>query len=119
MSRLGKRHSGMYAISPAGRNDAWWTATARDHMEIRRNHEGPGWAINGRFLTQRITGVQRYAREIVLALDAILSQMGKEALSVRLIAPPLATPAPVFSKIAVRRAGFGSGHLWDQLVLPF
>jgi len=25
--------------------------------------------INGRFLTQRITGVQRYAHEMTLALD--------------------------------------------------
>jgi len=25
----------------------------------------PIWAINGRFMTQRITGVQRYAYEIV------------------------------------------------------
>jgi hypothetical protein len=29
-----------------------------------------GIAINGRFLTQRTTGVQRYAREVVHALDA-------------------------------------------------
>ena len=28
--------------------------------------------INGRFLTQKITGVQQYARELVQALDAIL-----------------------------------------------
>jgi glycosyltransferase involved in cell wall biosynthesis len=78
-----------------------------------------GWAINGRFLTQRMTGVQRYAHEIVLALDAILLQMGKEALSMRLVAPPMATATPSLSKIAVCRSGFVSGHLWDQLVLPF
>ena len=28
--------------------------------------------INGRFLTQRTTGVQRYAHELVRAFDAIL-----------------------------------------------
>jgi hypothetical protein len=31
------------------------------------------WVINGRFMTQRMTGVQRYAYEIVSALDDILS----------------------------------------------
>ena len=31
--------------------------------------------INGRFLTQRITGVQRYAREMTLALDQLLQEM--------------------------------------------
>ena len=29
------------------------------------------YIINGRFLTQRITGVQRYAREIVSELDKL------------------------------------------------
>jgi hypothetical protein len=37
---------------------------------------GRSWAINGRFLTQRITGVQRHAYEIVSAMDAILSPGG-------------------------------------------
>jgi hypothetical protein len=32
------------------------------------------WAINGRFLSQRMAGVQRYAYEIVAALDAISLQ---------------------------------------------
>ena len=30
--------------------------------------------INGRFLTQKITGVQRYAREIVLELDNLIKK---------------------------------------------
>ena len=29
-------------------------------------------SINGRFLTQRITGVQRYAHEMLHALDGLL-----------------------------------------------
>jgi len=80
-----------------------------------------GWAINGRFLTQRITGVQRYAREIVAALDEILVQEGASAslAAIRLIVPPAAGTSPALSKIAVCRSGFGSGHVWDQFVLPF
>ena len=30
--------------------------------------------INGRFLTQKITGVQRYAKEIVLELDNLIKK---------------------------------------------
>ncbi len=79
------------------------------------------WAINGRFLTQRMTGVQRYAHEIVAALDEILSEEGDHArlASMRLVLPPGTRERPVLSKIGVRETGFGSGHAWDQFVLPF
>ena len=80
-----------------------------------------GWAINGRFLTQRMTGVQRYAHEIVAALDEILAQEGDSTsrTAMRLVVPPTVRKPPALAKIAVRRTGFGSGHAWDQLVLPF
>ena len=40
------------------------------------------FAINGRFLAQTPTGVQRYAREIVTAMDTLLQEAGwKEYLS--------------------------------------
>jgi len=78
------------------------------------------WAINGRFLTQRMTGVQRYAHEIVAALDEILAQetdrTGRAAM--RLVVPPAVRKPPGLSSIAVCRTGFGSGHAWDQFVLP-
>jgi hypothetical protein len=34
------------------------------------------WSINGRFLSQPLTGVQRYAREIVRELDLHGSKPG-------------------------------------------
>ena len=37
--------------------------------------------INGRFLTQRITGVQRYALEITRALDSLISDDKKDKLT--------------------------------------
>ena len=48
------------------------------------------WAINGRFLTQRVTGVQRYALEIINALDGILSERDEleRQLRLQLILPP-------------------------------
>ena len=79
------------------------------------------WAINGRFLTQRMTGVQRYAHEVVAALDELLAQDGDDTrhVDMRLICPPGIHEKPALSKIAVRQTRFGSGHAWDQLVLPF
>jgi glycosyltransferase involved in cell wall biosynthesis len=79
------------------------------------------WAINGRFLTQRVTGVQRYAHEIVAALDDILSEEGDIArrLTMRLVLPPGAEVRSALSQIDIRRTRFGSGHAWDQFVLPW
>jgi len=83
--------------------------------------EQGSWAINGRFLTQRMTGVQRYAHEIVAALDQILAEEGDRRIlaGMRLIVPPGVVDRPGLSEIAVSQTGFGSGHAWDQFVLPF
>ena len=88
---------------------------SNDPMNGRRS-----WAINGRFLTQRMTGVQRYAYEIVAALDDILSEAGDiaEWPRMRLVLPPGVETKPALSKIEMRRTNFGSGHVWDQFVLP-
>jgi glycosyltransferase involved in cell wall biosynthesis len=81
---------------------------------------GRSWAINGRFLTQRMTGVQRYAHEIVAALDEILSDRGDlECLpELRLVLPPGVAGEPALAQIGTYRTNFGSGHVWDQFVLP-
>jgi glycosyltransferase involved in cell wall biosynthesis len=81
---------------------------------------GRSWAINGRFLTQRMTGVQRYAYEIVSALDDILAAASGHATlpEMRLVVPPGAQGKPVLSRIGICQTGFGSGHAWDQLILP-
>jgi glycosyltransferase involved in cell wall biosynthesis len=78
------------------------------------------FAINGRFLTQRITGVQRYAREIVSAIDQALSESSKAAKlpGIRLVLPPGLETKPVFANIGVEQTRSGSGHVWDQFVLP-
>jgi glycosyltransferase involved in cell wall biosynthesis len=82
---------------------------------------GQGWAINGRFLTQRTTGVQRYAYEIVAALDELLSERDDIArqLRMRLVLPPGVKARPVLAKIGICQTSFGSGHAWDQFVLPW
>jgi glycosyltransferase involved in cell wall biosynthesis len=79
------------------------------------------WAINGRFLTQRMTGVQRYAFEIVAAMDDILAQDHDlaAALAMRLILPPAVEARPGTAVIGSCQTRFGSGHAWDQFILPF
>jgi len=74
--------------------------------------------INGRFLTQRITGVQRYALEALLALDRRLAT-GAEGSDLRcvLLAPP-GTTSPLLSAIEFREVGHLRGNAWEQLSLP-
>jgi glycosyltransferase involved in cell wall biosynthesis len=78
------------------------------------------WSINGRFATQPVTGVQRYAHEIVRALDAHIAAEHPLArgLDVELVLPEAVTLPYPLQAIPVRVAGGASGHLWEQLVLP-
>jgi glycosyltransferase involved in cell wall biosynthesis len=90
-------------------------------MQVGNDTNGRrSWAINGRFLTQRVTGVQRYASEIVSALDDILSEEGDTAKwpPMRLVLPPGVEMKPALSKIGICLTNFGSGHVWDQFVFP-
>ena len=75
--------------------------------------------INGRFLTQAITGVQRCAAETVRALDQLIveGEYPPDAWSFTLLVPPSA-PRPALQGIAVRAVGRGQGQWWEQLHLP-
>ena len=74
--------------------------------------------INGRFLTQSASGVQRFAREMVQALDGELVRTvsAKSRRRWVLLVPPGTTELPPFQRIEVREIGSARGHLWDQLV---
>lgn len=73
--------------------------------------------INGRFLGQRLTGVQRYALETLLALDRLVPELGNEAPSFRVLAPRRVEPPPLLN-IGFERVGRLGGHAWEQLELP-
>lgn len=75
------------------------------------------WSINGRFLTQSITGVQRYAGEIVRALDTLLKAR-PDGLEIELLVPPGARTRLPLQNISVRTVGRLNGHLWEQTSLP-
>lgn len=75
--------------------------------------------INGRYLTQPITGVQRCATETVRALDRLIAsgEYPRDAWTFTLLMPPSAAQ-PDLSAIAVRKAGYTRGQMWEQLELP-
>lgn len=78
------------------------------------------WAINGRFLSQSATGVQRYATEVVRSLDRLLTDDPHLATKVafEIIAPADAVEPVSLRTIGFRRIGRPRGHLWEQTVLP-
>src|ERR1700722_6755863 len=77
--------------------------------------------INGRFLTQNRTGVQRYSREVVGAIDRLLQEdrcariLGDAEWV--LLAPPGAECNVDLGRIEFRKVGKGDGHLWEQTYL--
>ena len=74
--------------------------------------------LNGRFLTQDVTGVQRVARELLFELDNLA--MAGELAVPRLLVPgrgELVDP-PELSAISIERIGRRGGHLWEQIDLP-
>ncbi len=73
--------------------------------------------INGRFLTQAISGVQRYARELVQAMDSILDT--RPDLKVSVISPRFSEPFPRWRNIVLHQEGHLQGHAWEQLELPW
>jgi glycosyltransferase involved in cell wall biosynthesis len=76
--------------------------------------------VNGRFLGQRITGAQRYARELLTAMDDCLHNdlrlRGRLSLTVLI---PRGTQRPAFRSIEVLEIGRLQGHFWEQAELPW
>lgn len=68
--------------------------------------------INARFLTQQLSGVQRFAEQISLSLARLRSD-------VHFVAPPGEILRPeIASQLNVEQIGRNSGHLWEQVDLP-
>lgn len=71
--------------------------------------------INGKFCSHTTTGVQRYAREIVTALDKIAETDFEIILAVNKQAKNL----PELHNIKIMTIGRLGGVLWEQISLPF
>lgn len=72
--------------------------------------------INGRFLTQKVTGIQRYAREMLAALDRQLPSGPLSSLKCVLLVPQ-GTEVPQLRHITHQVVGRLQGHAWEQLDL--
>ena len=68
--------------------------------------------VNARFLTQHITGVQRYAIEISKQLKIKLRD------GVVFLSPKNIVHNEIARNLGVRVIGKNSGHIWEQLDLP-
>lgn len=84
---------------------------------VRSSQLARSITVNGRFLSQPTTGVQRYAHELLNALDALLVARKVEPLPVTVLAPPNAGTLPAWSVLRARRAGRLKGQAWEQFDL--
>jgi glycosyltransferase involved in cell wall biosynthesis len=78
------------------------------------------WSINGRFLNQPFSGVQRYAFEILRELDHLVSEGQGLArdVALELLVPRNVENPPQLRSIPIRAVGPASGHVWEQAILP-
>lgn len=68
--------------------------------------------INGRFLTQPMTGTNRFAYELSL-------QLAKQGYPFQLLTPNVALrPEYDVARLPIRKIGHLTSHLWEQLSLP-
>jgi glycosyltransferase involved in cell wall biosynthesis len=67
--------------------------------------------INSRFLTQPITGVQRYAIELSLRLKQLDP-------SIEFVCPKNVVQYDIFEQLNAKVVGRRTGHLWEQTDLP-
>lgn len=77
--------------------------------------------VNGRFLTQPISGMQRYAEELITALDELFEE--DESL-VRQFEPFVVVPhaehrRPAWKHFSIVETGRMKGHAWEQLELAW
>ena len=78
--------------------------------------------INGRFLEQPLTGVQRYTRELLTTIDSLISA-GEIALPENLeiicLAPNTIVEDPLWENIRLKKVGNLRHNFWEQIELPY
>ncbi len=77
-------------------------------------------SINGRFLGRRATGVDRFALEVIRAIDILMTERCPEVagMNIELLIPHGVKSVPPFSSMTVRAVGSFGGQLWEQVDLP-
>ena len=76
--------------------------------------------INGRFLSQEITGVQRYAHELMRHIDQLLvdGRINPKQYSIQIVVPPNTLNIPSYKYIKIKHIGRFTNNLWEQISLP-
>jgi glycosyltransferase involved in cell wall biosynthesis len=84
--------------------------------------------VNGKFFCQRVTGTQRYARELLHQIDRLLSAGDYSNIEIEILVPQIlvtqilvlqgVAPLPQYSNLRVRTVGRMSGIAWEQIELP-
>src|SRR5665647_2916109 len=75
-------------------------------------------AINGRFLSQTVTGVQRYAHELLRELDCVLASLNAGTDPVEVLVPKNARDYPSYNSLLIKEVGRLTGQAWEQIELP-
>ena len=69
--------------------------------------------VNGRFMIHKVTGVERYARELLTSLDKI-AKPGE----IELVLPPGAFDVPEYKNVKVVNTGRLSNRMWEHISFP-
>lgn len=75
-------------------------------------------AINGRFLAQAVTGVQRYAHELLRELDHLLPVQRFRTDPVEVLVPKNIKECPSYKSLLIKKVGKLTGQAWEQMDLP-
>ena len=75
--------------------------------------------INGKFLTQPVTGVQRYAYELINNFDLLLENgYLRHKVKIYCLVPPKTNVEAQWKNIKVEPIGINRGNIWEQIDLP-
>ena len=93
----------------------------RGLRRIKRDSHSPAKIyVNGRFLQQPITGIQRYGRELLSVWDELIDsgEIDSAQVTIEVLVPHAKVEAPQLRHIKVRQVGWLRGQLWTQFELP-
>jgi glycosyltransferase involved in cell wall biosynthesis len=86
----------------------------------RDSHRPARIYVNGRFLQQPVTGIQRYGRELLRVWDDLIDsrEIDSDQVTIEVLVPRSKVDAPKLRHIKVREVGWFRGQMWTQLELP-
>jgi glycosyltransferase involved in cell wall biosynthesis len=76
--------------------------------------------VNARFLCEPVTGIQRWARETLAALDQLIEdgKIDKDKYCFTLLSPTMPSDMPDYKHLQLKVKGVLRSHFWEQFELP-